>query len=65
MRTVDVEVKIHHETERAYHVSTTASVEKVWIPKRINGDEYEVDEGERGWAIITVPEWWAVEKGLI
>lgn len=61
---VDVEIKIHHETDKAYLVSTT-TVEKEWIPKRINGEEYPIDEGERGWAVITVPEWWAAEKGLV
>lgn len=64
MSTVDIEVKIHHETEKAYLVSTT-TVEKVWIPKNINGEEYPVDEGEKGWAIITVPIWFAMDKELI
>ncbi len=61
---VDVEIKIHHETDKAYLVSTDVS-EKVWIPKRINGEEYEVDESRGGFAIITVPEWWATEKELV
>lgn len=64
MADIDVEVKIHHETEKAYLVSTT-SVMKMWIPKYINGDLYPVDEGEKGWAIITVPEWFAIDKELI
>lgn len=65
-RMVDVEIKIHHETEDAYLVSTT-TVEKTWIPKRIRKDEepYEVDEIEGGYALITVPEWWAVDKELV
>lgn len=66
MRTCDVEVKIHHETEAAYLVTTTSSKgKKIWIPKRINGEEYEVDEGSGGWAVITVPEYWATEKELV
>jgi hypothetical protein len=63
-RVIDVEVKIHHETDKAYLVSTT-TVEKVWLPKKINGEEYPVDERLRGFAVITVPEWWATEKELI
>lgn len=63
-RMVDVEIKIHAETEKAYNVSTTV-VERKWIPKKINGQEYEVDEGARGFAIITVPEWWATEHELV
>jgi len=64
-RMVDVEIKIKHETEKAYLVENEITTSPVWIPKLINGEEYEVDEGERGWAVITVPEWWATEKGIV
>lgn len=66
MKTCSVEVKIKHETENAYLVANDhTSEDGVWVPKRINGEEYEVDEGEKGWAIFTVPEWWAAAKGLV
>lgn len=64
-RMVDVEVKIHHETDKAFLITNTVATEKTWISKLINGEEYEVDEGEKGWAVITVPEWWATEKGIV
>jgi len=63
-RMVDVEVRIHHETDKAFLVSTE-TVEKKWIPKKISNEEYTVDEGVGGWAIITVPEWWATEHELV
>lgn len=65
MRTIDVEVKIHHETEKAYLVSSLTTGTKDWIPKELNGEQFEVDEGQRGFALITMPEWFAAEKGLI
>lgn len=66
LRTCDVEVRIHYETDDAYLVSTDGVKDNAkWVPKRIKGEEYEVDEGKGGWAIITVPEWWATEKELV
>lgn len=67
LRLCDVEIKIHHETEAAFYVTNEVCTEKTWIPKRIRKDEdpYPVDEGEKGWAVITVPEWWAADKGLV
>ena len=65
-QTCDVEVRIHYETDDAFLVSTDGEKENAkWVPKRINGEEYTVDEGEKGWAVLTVPEWWAAEKELI
>lgn len=64
-RMVGVEVKIKHETEKAYLVTNEVATTPVWLPKLINGEEYEVDETRGGWAIITVPEWFATEKGIV
>jgi len=59
---VDVTVQLHHETERAVLVSDDGDREKaVWIPL----SQCEVERRRGGVVIVTMPEWMALEKGLI
>jgi hypothetical protein len=68
---VEVEVKLHHETVEgsawrgAMLVSLTddKTAEKVWLPKsqvkgRVASATPEIET-------ITIPEWLAIEKGLV
>jgi len=52
---VDVEAVLVHETEKAYLVDS-GSGDKIWLPKSL----VEYDDGT-----FTMPEWLAMEKGLI
>jgi hypothetical protein len=59
---IEVAVEIHHETERALLVSDTGDREDaVWIPK----SQIEAREEVSGVTEISLPEWLALEKGLI
>ena len=58
----DVEVIIHHETDRAILVSTDGNAAKAeWVPKSVT--EIEYSHGNK--ATITLPERMAIDKGLI
>ena len=61
---VDIEVALHHETEKAYLVSTDGErASAVWIPKSMcDLIRTERDKGEN-WT-ITLTERLATEKGL-
>jgi len=53
---IEVEGQVHHETEKAYLFSTDGE-KKVWLAKSMcewNGE-----------SIMELPEWVAVEKGLV
>lgn len=59
---VDIEVKIHWETEDAWLVSTSGEKkDAVWVPK----SKVEMDESDGGIALMTIPEWLATEKGFV
>jgi hypothetical protein len=59
---IDLTLQQHHETERAILVSDDADREQaVWLPK----SQIEVEPGERGTVIVTLPEPLAIEKGLV
>lgn len=61
-RLVDIEVTVHHETEKAILVSDDGDRENaVWLPL----SAVEVERGRRGRAIITLPEHLALDRGLI
>lgn len=54
---VDVAVQKHAETDRAWLVSDTGDCnDAIWIPK----SQAELADG-----LLTLPEWLAMEKGLI
>lgn len=59
---IDVTCQLHHETERAILVSDDGNRDAaVWIPL----SQCEVLRLRRGAVRVTLPEWLALEKGLI
>lgn len=59
---VDVTMQLHHRTERAVLVSDDGERERaVWLPLA----QIEIVTRERGLVEVTLPEWLAVEKGLV
>jgi hypothetical protein len=65
-RMVDVEAKIKWEKEKSWLIANEVTGEEgTWVPKYINGIPIECDEGKGGWAVFTMPEWLAAEKGLV
>ena len=62
-KVIEITVRLHHETEKAVLVSDTGvGDDAVWLPK----SQVEVYETDRaGNRILVLPEWLALEKGLI
>lgn len=59
---VDLQMQIHHRTERAVLASLDDDREAaVWLPLA----HVEVAPKEHGVATVTMPEWLAIEKGLV
>lgn len=59
---VDLEVQIHHRTERAVLVSDDGDRENaVWLALAL----VEIEMKQGGLAEVTMPEWLAKERGLI
>ena len=68
---IDISVMLRHETANAYLVAdgrteikkgdTVPSELRVWVPK----SQCELDIVGKSSAILTLPEWLAVEKGFI
>lgn len=60
---IDIAMCRHAETEKALLASETADRDDaVWLPKA----HIEVrDDGHRNFVTVTMPEWLAVEKGLV
>ena len=59
---IDITVQIHAKTDRAILVSDDGHKEKaVWLPL----SQVEVEMMRGGTAEITLPEWLALDKGLI
>lgn len=56
----DIEVRIHHTTDKAVLVSTDDET-KVWLPL----STVEIEWKKGGLAIITLPERLAIDKGLV
>ena len=59
----DIEGVIHHQTAHAIRFSKSGEDSSaVWLPKSL----VEVQPLERdGWVEVTMPEWLAMDKGLI
>lgn len=57
VRLVDLEAECHYETNSA-RLFDFGGPEKVWLPKA----QHEWDEADK---TVTLPEWLAVEKGLV
>lgn len=59
---IDVDVKVHARTDRGIRVSATGQqIDAEWLPL----SQIEVAMKEGGLAVVTLPEWLALEKGLI
>ena len=59
---LDMTVKLHAMTDRAVRVSDDGDDENaVWLPL----SQIEVLKRPGGIAIVTLPEWLALDKGLI
>lgn len=60
----DIEVTVHHQTDKAWLVESEASApERVWIPKS-RCEMSEIAQPSKR-AMLTAPEPFLVEKGLI
>jgi hypothetical protein len=59
---VDIDVQVLHETEKAALVTVDVPDNGVWLPK----SQIELSEtGIGGIMTMTLPEWLALDKGLI
>jgi hypothetical protein len=68
---IDISVMLRHETQSAYLVAdgrteikkgdTVPSELRVWVPK----SKVEIEFVGKSSAILTLPEWLALEKGFI
>lgn len=59
---VDLTMQLHHETAKAVLVSDDGDKTKaVWVPL----SQCEVEPKGKGIVIVTMPEWLAIEKGLV
>jgi len=58
----DIEMQLHHETGKAVLVSDDGDRDNaVWLPKA----SIEIEPKSKGVIVVTLPEWLAVEKGLL
>ena len=53
---------IEHETDEAYLINFPDFPEPRWIPKSL---VIEIEDGEPDNRVVTLPEWLAIEKGLV
>lgn len=59
---IDIEVQLHARTDRAILASDDGDKSKaVWLPL----SQVEVEMKPGGTATVTLPEWLALDKGLI
>ncbi len=59
---VDIEMQLHAKTSKAVLVSDDGDKAKaVWLPL----SQVEVEEKAGGIVIITMPEWLAIQRGLV
>ena len=55
-------MKMHAETDRAIRVSDDGEDRNaVWLPK----SQIEIGELKAGYVEVTLPEWLAIDKGLV
>lgn len=58
----DIDVKVHARTDRGIRVSTTGQqIDAEWLPL----SQIEVEMTGQNTATVTLPEWLAVDKGLV
>ncbi len=59
---VDLTMQRHAETEKAILVSDDGERDHaVWLPK----SRIEIEKKDRAVVVVTLPEWLAIEKGLV
>ncbi len=59
---VDVTMQVHARTSKAIRVSDDGDDKRaVWLPL----SQCEVEEKARGIVVVTLPEWLAIDKGLV
>lgn len=59
---IDITVQKLHETDAAVLVTDTTPEKGVWLPK----SKIEIEPSEtKGLHVVTLPEWLALNKGLI
>ena len=59
---VDVNVFVHAETQLAYLVSLDGDKSSAqWVPK----SQCEIERHPQGHAILTAPEWFAIDRGFV
>ena len=59
---IDLEMLLHHETEKAILISDDGDEKHaVWIPK----SACEFERKDASLVTVTMPEWQALDKGLI
>lgn len=59
---VDLTVQKLHETDKAVLVTETVPDAGVWLPK----SKIEIEPADVGGLfVVTMPEWLAIEKGLV
>lgn len=62
---VDIDVHLHHQTEKAVLISDDGDRKRaVWVPKEHCELEHKRGSGPNI-HVATMPEWQALEKGLI
>ena len=59
---IDIDVQLLHETEKAVLVTDSVPEKGIWLPR----SKIEIEEtGIGGIHTVTLPEWLALDKGLI
>lgn len=59
---IDITVHLLHETDRAVLVTDSTPEQGVWLPR----SQIEIEPSDRGGLhVVTLPEWLAMERGLI
>lgn len=62
MKVVDIEVAILIETDKAVLITDDGDTENaVWIPK----SQIEIERTKDHFAIVTMEEWLAIDKGFV
>ncbi len=59
---VDITMQVHARTAKAIRVSDDGDEAKaIWLPL----SQVEVEEKRDGMIIVTMPEWLAIQRGLV
>lgn len=59
---IDITVQLLHETERAVLVTDSTPEKGVWLPR----SQVEIEPADMGRLhVVTLPEWLAIERGLV